>query len=75
MKTHTLGATAPLNGYIKPTTSFVQIELESGLLVATSVADVQPIESNDAGQSLDFANHDAFSGNPFDENTNDYITK
>ena len=74
MKTHTLGATAPLNDYIKPTTSFVQIELESNMLLAAS--EVPDIEvETDGKTSLDFQDHDAFSGNPFDENTNDYITK
>ena len=60
MKTHTLGATAPLNGYIKPTTTFVQLELESGILTAAS--EVKEIEvKNTDGDSLDFTNYDAFN--------------
>ena len=60
MKTHTLGATAPLNGYIKPTTSFVQIELESGLL-ANSNEMKEVTVNNSEGTSLDFDNYDAFN--------------
>ena len=60
MKTHTLGATAPLNDYIKPTTSFVQIELESGLL-ANSNEMKEVTVNNSEGTSLDFDNYDAFN--------------
>ena len=71
MKTHTLGATAPLNGYIKPTTSFVQLELESNMLLAAS--EVPDIEvKTDGENSLDFQDHDAFTGNPFDTASETY---
>ena len=60
MTTHTLGATAPLNDYIKPTTSFVQIELESGLL-ANSNEMKEVTVNNSEGTSLDFDNYDAFN--------------
>ena len=60
MKTHTLGATAPLNGYIKPTTSFVQLELESGLLTAASEVKEVEVETNTESNSLDFENENAF---------------
>ena len=71
MKTHTLGATAPLNGYIKPTTTFVQIELESNMLTASR--EVKEITTDNSGEnSLDFQDHDAFTGNAFDVSTNGY---
>ena len=60
MKTHTLGATAPLNGYIKPTTTFVQLELESGLLTAASEVKEVEVETNTESNSLDFENENAF---------------
>ena len=72
MKTHTLGATAPLEkGYIKPTTTFVQLELESNMLLAAS--EVPDIEvKTDGENSLDFQDHDAFTGNPFDTASETY---
>ena len=60
MKTHTLGATAPLNGYIKPTTTFVQLELESGILTAASEVKEVEVETNTESNSLDFENENAF---------------
>ena len=62
MKTHTLGATAPLNGYIKPTTTFVQLELESNMLLAASEVPEITVE-NTQDNSLDFTNYDAFAPN------------
>ena len=60
MKTHTLGATAPLNGYINPTTTFVPIKLESGLLTAASEVKEVEVETNTESNSLDFENENAF---------------
>ena len=60
MKTHTLGATAPLNGYIKPTTTFVQLELESALLATSQVPDVEISNNNQNSDALDFLNENAF---------------
>ena len=60
MTTPTLGATAPLNGYIKPTTTFVQLELESGILTAASEVKEVEVETNTESNSLDFENENAF---------------